>query len=844
MEAQKITVRYSDGTCKTMTAQPDQSILEAAEENGIAIVNECQSGICGTCVATCRSGDYEMGRTEGLSDVERDARKVLTCQTFANSECLIELQYPMDGNAASLVTGHATVIGVELVSSTTALLRLDVSGMPPLTFKAGQFAQLQVPGSGAWRNYSYAHPAGGRDELEFIIRLLPTGVMSDYLRDRAKPGDRIALRGSKGSFYLRPVQRPVVLVAGGTGLSAILAMAQSMAHNAGQPVHLLYGVTDVADLCKLDELDRLQRVIPDLHVHTIVSRPDAHWSGPVGLVTDLLDDAMFGGGDADVYLCGPAGMVEAVRNWLDERNIHRVGLYYEKFVPSGAARRRAPLRLDYADVDMADVRRRGSGTAVVIGGSIAGITAAKMLTEFFERVIVLEKDDPHRRREGRPGAAQGWHLHHLLTAGRIELERIFPGIIDDMVREGAFDVDMAAQYRIRLGGTWKKPGTGDIQIVCAGRPLLEWCVRRRLDDEPRVDFHYEAEVADLVYDSDANTVIGVAVDRRGELEVIPAEFVVDASGKNTRVPEFLDQVGLGAPEVEQDIINCFYSTMHHRVPPERQWRDRVMMICYAYRPYEDTYAAQYYTDSSRTILSTTLVAYNCYSPPRTAEEFRRFADLMPSPVVGENIDGLEPASQIYNFRYPNMLRLRYEKKRNLPRGLLAVGDAYTSADPVSGLGMTLALKEVREMQTLLANHGPGDPELPRRYYRRIAKLADTAWFVIREQNLRFDWVKDVAKKRPFYFRALTWYMDRVMELVHDDPDTYREFLAVVHLVKPPAALMSPRVAGRVLGKWARTRLSGQQTLIARNYQNRTIPPPDHLAQSEEPAVDFAASHTR
>ncbi len=322
---------------------------------------------------------------------------------------------------------------------------------------------------------------------------------------------------------------------------------------------------------------------------------------------------------------------------------------------------------------------------------------------------MLEKDGRHSRREGRPGAAQGWHLHHLLTAGQIELERIFPGIVDDMVREGAFKVDMAAQYRIRLGGTWKKPGTSDIQIVCAGRPLLEWCVRRRLDDEPRISFRYESEVADLVYDRDSNTVIGVAVDRDGELEVVPAEFVVDASGKNTRIPEFLDRIGIGAPEVEQDIINCFYSTMQHRVPPERQWQDKVMVICYAYRPYEDTYAAQYYTDSSRTILSTSLVAYNCYSPPRTAQEFREFADLMPSPVVGENIDGLEPASPIYNFRYPNMLRLRYEKKRNLPRALLAVGDAYTSADPVSGLGMTLALKEVREMQLLLAKYGAGTP---------------------------------------------------------------------------------------------------------------------------------------
>ena len=841
MQARQITVRYSDGTHKTMPARPDQTVLDAAEEHGVAIVNECQSGICGTCVATCTSGSYEMGRTEGLSEVERDERKILTCQTFASSDCVIDLQYPADDNAARLVAGTGTVTAVERVSPTIALLRLDTSDLGPLDYRAGQFAQLQVPGTTAWRNYSYAHPADGGSEVEFIVRLLPSGAMSDYLRDRAKPGDRIAMRASKGGFHLRPVVRPLVLVAGGTGISAILAMAQSLEPGIDLPVHLVYGVTNAGELCKLDELAELQRRLPALQVHPIVSNADPSWDGPVGRVTDALHPEMFGGGDADVYLCGPAGMVEATRNWLTDNGIHGTGLYYEKFVPSGSARRRSAPRLDYTTVDVADVRSRGRGTAVVIGGSIAGIAAAKVLTEKFDRVIVLEKDAPHTRREGRPGAAQGWHLHHLLTAGRIELERFFPGIIDDMVREGAFDVDMAAQYRIRLGGSWKKPGTGDIQIVCAARPLLEWCVRRRLDTEPRVTFRYDAEVADLVYDRSGDAIIGVAVAGDGdELDVVPAEFVVDASGKNTHVPEILDRLGIGSPEAEQDIINCFYSTMFHTVPPERQWDDKVMVICYAYRPFEDTYAAQYYTDSTRTTLSTTLVAYNCYSPPRTAAEFREFAKLMPSAVIGDNIDGLEPASPIYNFRYPNMLRLRYEKKRNLPRALLVVGDAYTSADPVSGRGMTLALKEVREMQLLLGKLAPTDPRLPRRYFRTIAKMADTAWFVIREQNLRFDWLKDVDKKRPFYFKALTWYMDRVMEFVHDDPDTYNEFLAVVHLVKPAAALMTPRVASRVIGKWARTKMSGQQTLIERNYTDRGVPPVGIVV----PADDALAGATR
>lgn len=545
MAVRQVTVGYSDGTHKTMPVRCDQTVLDAAEEHGVAIVNECQSGICGTCVATCTAGRYQMGRTEGLSDVERAARKILTCQTFVTSDCRIELQYPVDDNAALLVTGDGVVTAVELVSPSTAILRVDTSGMAgALRYRAGQFAQLQVPGTNVWRNYSYAHPADGRGECEFIIRLLPDGVMSNYLRDRAQPGDHIALRCSKGSFYLRPIVRPVILVAGGTGLSAILAMAQSLDADVAHPVYLLYGVERTEDLCKLDELTELRRRVGRLEVHVVVARPDPDWDGRTGLVTDLLDERMLASGDADVYLCGPVAMVDAARTWLDHNGFHRVGLYYEKFVASGAARRRTPARLDYAGVDIAEVCRRGRGTAVVIGGSIAGIAAAKMLSETFDRVIVLEKDGPHRRREGRPGAAQGWHLHHLLTAGQIELERIFPGIVDDMVREGAFKVDMAAQYRIRLGGTWKKPGTSDIEIVCAGRPLLEWCVRRRLDDEPRIDFRYESEVADLAFDRANNAIVGVAVDNGDAdggdgLQVVPAEFVVDASGKNTRVPEFL-----------------------------------------------------------------------------------------------------------------------------------------------------------------------------------------------------------------------------------------------------------------------------------------------------------------
>ena len=667
------------------------------------------------------------------------------------------------------------------------------------------------------------------------MRLLPEGVMSDYLRRVAKPGDALSLRCSKGGFYLRQVTRPVVLVAGGTGLSAILAMAQRL---ASQPldhsVTLLYGVTHYEDLCKLDELRALSERQPLLVVHSIVARPDARWTGPVGVVTDLLNDIALNDGDVDIYLCGPAAMVEATRGWLARTGLQRAGLHYEKFVASGSGRRaRQTAPINTQALDLAAIADAGRGTAVVVGGSIAGIATAKVLREHFGRVIVLEKDGHHDRSEGRPGAAQGWHLHHLLTAGQQELERIFPGIIDDMVREGAFKVDMAEQYQLRLAGSWKKACKGGIEIVCASRPLLEWCVRRRLDGEPGIDFRYDTEMQDLVYDAAGNRVLGVVVDSADGPQVLPAAFVVDASGKNTRLPEFLERIGTGAPALEQDILNCFYSTMRHHVPPERRWTDKVMVICYAYRPNEQTYAAQYYTDSSRTILSTSLIEYNCYSPPRNAAEFQAFAKRMQSPVVAELIDGLEPASPVYNFRSPRMQRYRYERLRKLPRSLVAIGDAYTSTDPVAGLGMTITLQEVAQLRALLGQHAADSPALPKRYYRAISRIADGAWFVIREQTLRFPWVKDVESKRPFYFRALNWYMDRLVELVHDDLASYRKFLAVIHLVKPPLTLMTPPMIARVIGKWLLTRLQGRQTLIERNFGSAQKP--DSAPSTVQPA---------
>ena len=815
-----VTVRYSDGATRTMPVEAGQTLLDAAEANGIPIVSECESGVCGTCVGRCTKGFYELGPSIGLNQSEKAQRRILSCQTRVKSDCVVELEYPLANNAARIVAGDATVTQIEQLSPSAALLTLDVSQLPDtLTFKPGQFAQLRIPGSDVWRSYSYAHAASGA-EVSFLIRLLPAGVMSDYLRGPAKIGDRIEIRGSKGGFYLRNTIRPVLLIAGGTGLSAILALAEQLAEeNCAQPVHLIYGVTESHDLVLTQRLEAAARKNPNFRWDTIVKNPAQDWTGHVGLVSDLLPEVNLYEGDIDIYLCGPAAMVDATRDWLEMHGFANANLYYEKFVPSGA-KKVAQAALAMGTLDLEDLKREGRGRAIVIGGSIAGISSAKVLTETFGKVTVLEADPGHRRMEGRPGAAQGWHLHHLLIGGQRQLETIFPGVIDDMVEAGAFKVDMGEQYRLMLAGSWKKVAKTGIEIICAGRPLMEWCVRRRLDREPTIDYHYDSAVRDIVLDHDGQTVIGVVVEHDGAERVVPAEFVVDAAGKNTPLPAILARHGFEAPEIDEDHINCFYSSMQHRVPPERVWRDKVSVICYAQRPQQQHYAAQYFIDQSRTVMMTSLIGYNCYTPPRNAQEFREFARLMPSQAIGDELDGLEPCSPVYNFRYPTMQRFRYEHVRRLPAGLVAVGDSYSSADPVSGAGMTKALLELNELRSLLRTKAPRDEKFVHRYYKKISKMSDLIWLVVREQNLRFAWIENVKKKRPFYFRLHNWYVDRVLELIHEDPSMYRLYLMVTHFVEPPTALLRPRVVARVVGKWLGTRLRFKKTLIEQNFGSR------------------------
>lgn len=336
----KVAFSFADGKTLFCPVQGSEILLDAALRAGIKIPMDCREGVCATCQGRCESGQYTQDYVddEALSANDLAQRKVLTCQTRVQSDATFYFDF--DSSLCS-AAGPARIGGViraaEQVSPTTAILHVDASQHPrQLDYLPGQYARLRVPGTDEWRSYSFANRSSAANQLQFLVRLLPQGVMSDYLRERCQPGQWLEFEAPLGSFYLRQVSRPLVLVAGGTGLSAFLGMLDDIAltGGCGQPISLFYGVTAQRDLCEMPRLDAYRQQIADFDWHAVVSQASPEWTGKRGWIPEHFDARTMAASAFDMYVCGPPPMVEAIKSWLADQGIKGCHLYYEKFIDS------------------------------------------------------------------------------------------------------------------------------------------------------------------------------------------------------------------------------------------------------------------------------------------------------------------------------------------------------------------------------------------------------------------------------------------------------------------------------------------------------------------------------
>jgi len=329
-----VALNFEDGVTRFIECTANESVADASYRVGINIPLDCRDGACGTCKAFVESGTYDGGDyiEDALTDEEAAQGYGLACQMRPKSDLVLRVAASSDACKTRPSAHDAEIASLTRLSDTTMAFTVHV-GAGPLTFLPGQYVNIQVPGSEQRRSYSFSSPPGAAD-AEFLVRSIPGGLMTRFL-EGAAPGAALTFTGPVGSFYLRDVRRPVLMLAGGTGLAPFLSMLERLAETgAAHPVHLVYGVTNDADLVQVDRLKAIAARLASFSFGTCVAN-DASAHPHKGYVTQHLDPAHLNAGDVDVYLCGPPAMVEAVRGYFSEQGITPASFHFEKFSPSG-----------------------------------------------------------------------------------------------------------------------------------------------------------------------------------------------------------------------------------------------------------------------------------------------------------------------------------------------------------------------------------------------------------------------------------------------------------------------------------------------------------------------------
>ena len=339
-----IKVVTEDGESVSFECKSDEDVISAGLRQDIYLMSSCRAGGCSTCKAFCVEGDYQLVgcSVQALTPEEEEDGQVLLCRCFPESNMEVEVPYTYSriSFAPDDIEFQAEVISITPISSNAVRVLLKKLGNDlKVQFSPGQFMEIKIPDTDLTRAFSPANISNDEGDLEFLIRLLPSGNFSNFLRERAHVGQHLSLKGPLGIFSLKENGfRPRYFVAGGTGLAPVLSMIRQM-HHWGEPqeVRLYFGVNKPEEAFYLDELAALEAEMPKLSVKVCAWQPDESWKGERGNVIDILrHDLEQNPVKPDLYLCGPPPMVDAAYAVCNEFGIPKDQVYLEKFVASGS----------------------------------------------------------------------------------------------------------------------------------------------------------------------------------------------------------------------------------------------------------------------------------------------------------------------------------------------------------------------------------------------------------------------------------------------------------------------------------------------------------------------------
>jgi 2-polyprenyl-6-methoxyphenol hydroxylase-like FAD-dependent oxidoreductase len=434
--------------------------------------------------------------------------------------------------------------------------------------------------------------------------------------------------------------------------------------------------------------------------------------------------------------------------------------------------------------------------AVVLGASMGGLLAARVLADFFDAVTVVERDvlpdDPVVRR----GVPQGRHVHVLLARGAQILDGLFPGFLKELVADGApvwedgelseLHLSFGGHEILRSGKIASEPKA--LAVYMPSRPFLEWHVRQRLQAISNVTILSGHEVTELTSTPDRGRITGArVVNRDGGVErELTADVVMDAMGRGAHTPAFLESLGYGRPVEDHIVMHTDYVSQLLRIP-----HGTLNEMLVDIGPAPDRPTGMFLTGYENDTWMFTVFGMVGHQPPHDLAGMLSFAQqYCPAHLIAA-IRAAEPIGEVAHHHMPSSQWRRYDKMAQLPDGLLVCGDAICSVNPVYGQGMTLAALEAATLRECLRG---GASDLPRRYFRASAKPIGVAWQMVASSDLTFP---AVAGRRSRSMRVTTRLLDWALTACESDLDVAVRFFKVNGLIFSPIRLLHPTFVYRV-----------------------------------------------
>ena len=440
--------------------------------------------------------------------------------------------------------------------------------------------------------------------------------------------------------------------------------------------------------------------------------------------------------------------------------------------------------------------------AVIMGGSVAGLLTARVLSNHFEQVIILERDAVNSQPEPRKGQPQARHLHGLLATGLQVMTRYFPDLPQALQDNGAIMADFAESMQWWAFGGYRKRFKMGVQATLMSRPLLEHLVRERVLALPNVSLIDNCAVLGLATDTvkplaagiSGKQIHGVEVeyrDGRQPNETITANLVVDCTGRGSRSSQWLQELGYDAAPESKVTVNVGYATrVYRRNAADPRGRNWILVTPEA--PKENRFGGLFPIEGDRWICS--MGGWLGDHAPLDEAAFLEFAHSLPAPDIYNIIRQAEPISEVMPHKFPHSLRRHYEKLRLFPAGYLVLGDAISSFNPTYGQGMTSASLQAAELDALLANRSSLEG-LAQAFFQRAAKVIDTPWQLAVGEDFRFP---QTSGTKPPGTDFINRYVAKVHRATLHDEVVGEAFLKVMNLMAPPPSLFHPRIVWRVL----------------------------------------------